>query len=851
VKLWLAEKPDAGRKIAAALGGGRPGDGHVTLKNGDVVTWAIGHLLGPKVPGWFKFDDLPYLPDTLDIVPPTGPNDAYRRKQLGVVRGLLKRADEVVLAGDMGREGELIGREILDHAGFRGKVWRAAITSLEPSDLRKAVNDLADAEKTRPFAIEAEARQYEDHLLGLNGTMAATAKLKPPALGKRAISIGPVQTPTLALIVERDLAIENFKPRDYYVVRAETKTESGARLVLFHPSPYASENNRIWDAKEAADTAHEARGAKGPLKVETKEEKAGPPFLFDLANLQRATGMDPSETLKAAQKLYDDGILTYPRSDNQFLPYSQIEKAPRILEMASRMGGLLGDAARTALKDDKLTIRKGKRYNTDKVGEHHAIVPTGKAPDLNALPPAQRHVFLTVLTNFVQNHLPDAIDLTTRVSMEVNAGGKQRPFEATGTIEKSPGWRIVKGAREEAAAPEANGPEAKKAGSKSSPDAKSATGAAGAQRLLPPLKDGETARIEATAVDKKTTEPPKRIKIADIPHLMGKLIEYVPDNLKAALANPADPDKPKGLGTPATRSNIVDILFDRLYVARRGKTEVQSTDLGRALITRMKSIAPDFSDPVSRAVTEGGLAAIGLARSTDHARRQAETYVTAARRKTMDLIRSFGSAERLAVDGGSIDTGPPTPKMKLAVKSFAKRFNVRVPKGAMSSGVIAKQFLQELKEKYGEAAMNAASAAQMDMLKKLGERTGKPVDPETMSGITSKAASLLIDQMIKDSDGGTPRQASENSISFAQVIAQRNGIELPRDKEGKPLTDQRSISEFINKHKAPLNAAGPSSASGWRPAAKKPFGPKAAAQTSSSKPSSPSRTSRGRADAGR
>lgn len=569
--LYLCEKPDQGNIVAKALGGGRRGSGGIE-GDGWIVTWAFGHLLTPYMPEDYDPEQKRWSWETLPIVPkkfefkPAAPSKA---KQVSAIAAYMKKAGAVVISTDADREGELIAYEILNRLKWSGKTDRLWISDLTPEAVRKALSKLKPASETKPLYWAAAARTYADWIVGMNLSRAAT--LKYAERGAKPMSVGRVQTPVLALIVDLERKIVNFKPETYYEIKAQVATQAG-RFVMRH-APSADE--RIIDASEARRRLSLVDGHKGPLSVSKERKTQGPPKLFDLNALQQDCnarfGWSADHALKVLQSLYEThNIVTYPRTDCAALPEDHVANIPKI---AANLAGV-ADLAPIAGALGEPVVRKGI-YNDKKVTAHHAIVPTNKAPDISALNADEARLYDLVARYWLAAHMPDMEYLQTRISMDaqgvkLTAGGRQ--------ILK-PGWRA---AFDGAAKAEGDEEDAGDEGT----------------QTLPPVKDGDGGQVAEAALETKQTKPPARYSEKTLLRAMENIAAHVDD--PAARKRLKDTS---GIGTPATRASVIETLKARGYVKMK-KRQIHPTDTAFTLIDKLRGIAPGYADPAMTAQWE-------------------------------------------------------------------------------------------------------------------------------------------------------------------------------------------------------------------------------------------------------
>lgn len=566
----IAEKPSVARDIADVLGAREKKDGYIE-GNGYQVTWTFGHLCTLKepheyTPAWknWTLSSLPMIPPRFGIK--LIDNPTYER-QFRVIEHLMQQADMIINCGDAGQEGELIQRWVMQKAGAHCPVKRLWISSLTEEAIRDGFAHLRDAADFQPLYEAGLSRAIGDWLLGMNATRLYTMKY---GQNRQVLSIGRVQTPTLALIVARQMEIEHFVPRQYWVLATLY------RNTLFSALVRKSEEELVREAeKQKEDTAagkkpkkeEENRGidpitdpergqallaqiSRSPFTVTGVTRKEGheaPPRLFDLTSLQvecnRRFAYSADDTLKTIQSLYEKKVTTYPRVDTTFLSDDIYPKCPGILR------GLHDYAPLTAPLEGKPLPKSKKVFDNAKVTDHHAIIPTGQHPQ--NLTDMERRVFDLVARRFIAAFYPDCRFATTTVTGQVDG----IEFKATGRQILAPGWRVVFAAQ---AAPAEEKEEE------------------GNEKVLPAFVRGESGP-HTPDLQEKWTQPPKPYTEATLLRAMetaGKLVDN--DELRDAL-------KENGIGRPSTRAAIIETLFKRNYIRKERKNLI-ATATGVELI---------------------------------------------------------------------------------------------------------------------------------------------------------------------------------------------------------------------------------------------------------------------------
>lgn len=547
MRLIIAEKPSLARAIADALPG-TPSKRDGAIAVGDTtVTWCIGHLLeqappdayDPRYKQW-RLDHLPILPSPWQLVP-----RPKSRGQLTVIRRLLKTAREVVHAGDPDREGQLLVQEVIEYLRWRGPVTRLLISDLNRPAVTAALGRLEDNARYQGLYRAAEARARADWLYGINLSRAWTLT------GRQAghdgvLSVGRVQTPVLGLVVRRDREIADFTPKPFYVLWADFAVARGCVRAWWQPGERhpLDDQGRLLAREPAALLAARLPGSEGHLtELDSRHKRQAAPLPYSLSALQvdaaRRYKLSAKVVLDICQALYErHKLITYPRSDCRYLPrghHSPLANAlPAICGSDETLSRWLSGADFT---------RRSKAFDDAKVGAHHALAPTGKVPDMARLSAQEANVFRLIVRNVLaQFHAA----LETR---EVKA-----TFEALGEIFKAqgsevlvPGWKPLFTTRDEAPP-------------------------------LPPLNQGEPARVTAAEVENRETRPPEPFTDASLIKAMMNVARYVDDPAVKRTLRESD-----GLGTEATRAGIIETLLERRYLVRQ-QNALRATRTGHALI---------------------------------------------------------------------------------------------------------------------------------------------------------------------------------------------------------------------------------------------------------------------------
>jgi DNA topoisomerase-3 len=550
--LVIAEKPSVGRDLVAVLPGAfTKHEGYLEGPE-HVVTWAVGHLVQLADPDEYddrfkkwRMADLPIVPDRFKLVV----RDERSKKQMNVVKRLLDRDDveRVVNACDAGREGELIFAYLYEKAGSKKSVQRLWLNSMTKDAIRAAFGDLRPGADLASLEAAARSRSEADWIVGMNATRAATIRLRSSFDG--AVSLGRVQTPTLAILARREQEIRDFKPEPYWVVDAVLDPVEDAPRT-YEGRYHAGANPRIATASEATAIVEACQGQTGEItKLEKSERKERPQLLYDLTSLQRDAnrryGFTARRTLAAAQRLYEEHkALTYPRTNSRFLTGDMI---PEIKPIA----GLLGQQPEYAKASEYVlgldVLPLGRVINDAKVTDHHAIIPTrAERHPVDKMSDDDRRVYDLVVRRFLAIFHPEAVFENTRVETTV----AEHVFRTRGRVMLVAGWRAVYGESVDADAAEQRDDDE------------------GREQQLPKLNQGERVDVTAVGSEEKETKPPFRYNDASLLGAMetaGKLVDE--DELREAM-------KESGIGTPATRAAIIERLIQVGYVERDGRAFV-------------------------------------------------------------------------------------------------------------------------------------------------------------------------------------------------------------------------------------------------------------------------------------
>jgi DNA topoisomerase-3 len=637
--LIIAEKPSVAADIARALGGFTKHDGYFESDR-YVLSSAVGHLLEIAAPeeydvkrGKWSFAHLPVIPPRFDLHPIAKSED-----RLKLLTKLIKRKDvtDLINACDAGREGELIFRYIVQATHAKQPVRRLWLQSMTPQAIREGFASLRSDEEMQPLANAARSRSEADWIVGINGTRAMTA-FNSKAGGFYLTTVGRVQTPTLAIVVERERKIKSFVSRDYWEVKATFLAKAGAyEGRWFDPAFKRSEQDpearesRLWSAAEAEAIVADCRGKTGSVTEESKPSSQLSPMLFDLTSLQREAnarfGFSAKVTLSIAQELYEKfKVLTYPRTDSRHLPedyLGTVKETLKALGAQSQYNPFSAEILKSGW------VRPSKRvFDNARISDHFAIIPTLETP--KALNEVQQKIYDLVTRRFLAVFYPAAeYLLTTRITTVA-----RHHFKTEGKVLVSPGWLAVYGK-------EAQGDEA----------------------VLVPVQANEKPKVAAVDAIALQTKPPARYTEATLLTAMegaGKLIED--DELREAMAQ-------KGLGTPATRAQIIEGLIQEKYLLREGR-ELIPTAKAFQLMTLLRGLGvAELTQPELTGEWEYKLAQM------ERGRLRREDFMREIASMTEAIVRRAKEYDSDTVPGDYATLSTPCPNCGGTVRENYRRF---------------------------------------------------------------------------------------------------------------------------------------------------------------------------------
>ena len=626
----IAEKPSVARDIARIIGATAD---HKTYMegNGYQVTWTFGHLCCLKEPNDYTENWRHWSLAALPMLPPRFGikliEDRGIKEQFDTIERLYSKADEIINCGDAGQEGELIQRWVMQKAGAKCPVKRLWISSMTDEAIRDGFRNLKDQSHYQPLYLAGLSRAIGDWILGMNATRLYTLKY---GQGRQVLSIGRVQTPTLALIVNRQKEIDNFKPEPYWVL-----------ATLYRDVVFTATQGKF-SSKEEGEKAFCTIAGK-PFVVTAVQKKKGteaPPHLYDLTSLQvdcnSKFGYSAEMTLNIVQSLYEKKFTTYPRVDTQYLPDDVYPKCPQILNgvYQSLIAGQSVYAPLVKPLGGKPLPKTKKVFDASKVTDHHAIIPTGVP--IRGLTDIEQNVFDLIARRFIAVFYPDCRFSTTTVQGKV----EDVTFKVSGKEILDPGWRKVYGKE----AKQQTDDEARKTDE---------------ERVLPQFTVGESGPHEPTLTEKHTT-PPKYYTEATLLRAMETAGKFVEDEeLRAAL-------KENGIGRPSSRAGIIETLFKRRYIRRERKNLV-ATPTGIGLIDIIR-------EELLKSCELTGIWEKKL-RDIEHQRYDAAQFVAELKQQITDIVKDVlqdASPRRLVITDDATEQVARKPKSRKAAPKATK-----------------------------------------------------------------------------------------------------------------------------------------------------------------------------------
>lgn len=619
MQLYLCEKPSQAKDIARVLGLKQRGQGFISDEK-ITVTWAIGHLLETATPETYgeqfgrpwRADVLPVIPDRWQMTVKKETADQFR-----VIKKLLKQAQEVVIATDADREGEVIARELMEYCGYSGAVRRLWLSALDEGSIKKALSAMLPGEKTENLYLAGLGRSQADWLIGMNLTRLYTLKASEAGLTE-VLSVGRVQTPTLAIVVNRDREIANFTPKPWWQVKVQLDKQNMNFVAEWVAAEqYCDDEKRCVNqpVAQAVQQLCQQTTSASVLSVDKKREKTPAPLCFDLGTLQqvcsRKWGLGANEVLGIAQALYETHkATTYPRTDCGYLPLSMQEDIPDVLR-AVRQTDPAVDAVLVRLD---MTI-VSRVWNDKKITAHHAIIPTCQPFDITRLSATELKVYQLIRQHYFAQFLPvQEVDVTEAT---FNLGNQL--FRARGRVMVQPGWKAIFNDVQEEEETESS-----------------------QMAQLPPLEKDDACRVAGADIKHNLTKAPAA-------HTEGTLIAA----MKNAASLVEDPELKKvlranaGLGTEATRSGVLETLFKRRYLEKKGKF-IHATQMARELVA---ALPETLTNPGMTALWEQALDDIAQGKS------DLKSFMQKQAIWTRHLIEN-GRNTAFAV---TVPVGPPCP----------------------------------------------------------------------------------------------------------------------------------------------------------------------------------------------
>ncbi len=732
-QIVITEKTSQAKDVRAAVGS----------RYGDILP-AEGHLfdlLEPEdvVPAWKRWSPILLRPEGLyGTRPAMGGNKATKLK---AIREALRTAKRVWLATDCDREGQLIGQEILEHYDYRGQVMRVLFTAQDSQTIRDAFGRAKpNSEYSRLYAA-AVARRQADQIYNLSLTRTATVILGQGARG--VIGVGRVKTPTLAIVCRRELEIRDFVPVTYFEIVATAKVAGGQFTMRHAPQ------ERILKRDNAEKVVGAAQGFEGPIDVRVEDKRQGPPKLHDLPSLQKLCssrfGWPAAKTLEVAQELYDGQgkkIITYPRAEVRYLPESLISDAPKIVA-----GLQVGQTFSTIPVPTPPIIRKGASgtfYDKGLEGaSHHAVIPNVNTVDsLREVWPRlsidEKKLFDVIARAYLAAVMPDFRYRQTTATLDVCGF----PFKATGRQPIDLGWRAA------------------------FPEWQPADEKGDEAQLLPALCNGEAAKLKNPTIENKETRPPPRYNEGTLIEAMQNAWRFVDDEVLRERLKEA-----KGIGTPATRAEIIGGLKRQDFLVGQGKNIVP-TEIGLSLFGVLKRADPALVDPGVTAQLECLLDDVVVGKQEMVGAIDAVCDVALRIIGKLKKGQPSGGASLLGTPLGSKDRErPPTPAMKRFADSIARRKQIKPPPGYATSGSICRAFLEQHAPKKaesdaaGELGTKPASPAWILSTEKIEHEKGVVIPGEAKASTAAMSTRIESNQSTKPGKGR--RKTGSNPATLA------------------------------------------------------------------------------------
>ena len=571
MRLFIAEKPSLARSIAAVLSKPQENNKLYIQAGDDIVAWAAGHLLEQAMPEFYdekykrwNIADLPIFPEVWKMLVKKESKDLFDN-----LKKLLKKADVVVNAGDCDREGQLLIDEILDFCGYKGEILRILISDTNPEAVKKALDNLKPDSDFHGDRDAALARSRADWLHGMNLTRLYTKLAEKNGYNGKPLRIGRVKTPVTALVVRRDEAIEAFVPKPFWTIEANIQVKNGSFNTTWKPNDEQQgldEEKRLVDKSIAENLISRLKGKPANItKYESKKQSSKPPVGLSLPKLQMIASkkfdLSPAKTLEICQKLYEQGILTYPRSDCEFLPDAHQDDAEKVFAVIEKLS-----PAKIPQTVDKK--RKTPVFNSKKVEEHHAIIPSASCKISKQLEKDEALVFELVAKRYISFFMPDFEFLQVNINADIDG----ELFTASGRQILNDGWKFVEKDLQD------------KDDEKDNNDDNSSA-------PLPETFDGENGSCNDIKLLEKKTKAPTNFTEATLLQAMNEVYRYVKDSEIRKILKETD-----GIGTAATQATILKELIDSGMLIKKGKNLI-SSQASRSLIHALpeKITLPDLT----------------------------------------------------------------------------------------------------------------------------------------------------------------------------------------------------------------------------------------------------------------
>ncbi|MFT5489319.1 MAG: DNA topoisomerase-3 [Alphaproteobacteria bacterium] len=749
-QIVITEKTSQAKDVRAAVGS----------RYGDILP-AEGHLfdlLEPEDvdPAWKRWSPILLRPDGLyGTRPAKGGNKAAKLK---AIREALRTAKRVWLATDCDREGQLIGQEILEHYGYGGQVMRVLFTAQDSQSIRDAFGRAKPNTDYAALYAAAVARRQADQIYNLSLTRTATVILGKGARG--VIGVGRVKTPTLAIVCQRELEIRDFVPITYFEIVANAKVASGQLRMRHAPK------DRIVRREIAEDIVKAAQNFEGALGVRVEDKHQRPPKLHDLPSLQKLCsarfGWTAARTLEVAQELYDGQgkkIITYPRAEVRYLPESLIADVPQVVA-----GLQEGDAFSTIPVPKPPVIRKGANgsfYDKGLAGaSHHAVIPNVNTinnlhdiwPRLSA---DEKKLFDVIARAYLAAIMPDFRYRQTTATLDVHGFD----FRAAGRQPIDLGWRAA------------------------FPDWQPADEKGDGAQLLPALRDGEIANLQNPTIEDKETRPPPRYNEGTLIEAMQNAWRFVDDEILRGRLKEA-----KGIGTPATRAEIIGGLKKQSFLVAQGKNIVP-TETGLSLFAVLKQADPTLVDPGATAQLECLLDDVLIGKQEMMGAIDAVCDVA---QRIIGNLKEGNAAGGPPLLGAAIASDakgqPPTPAMKRFADGIARQKGIKPPPGYTKSGTICRAFLNQHTpskaggETEGETGSRPATPAQTSFADKIATEKGIVIPDE------AKASATAMSAWIESNKNTKPGKRSRKTASKPPRPTARKSV-APKKRARKPTAD--------------------------------------------------------------